>query len=108
MPAKRVQFRTKPLGLQVVVDHSVITTPPSLPPALLPTGNISPNCTPNYVAIPGAAPLGFTPLCIGDFDFLPGSVHQIAAPTPQQLDGRWKILRSLPASATVWDKTPVT
>jgi uncharacterized protein (TIGR03437 family) len=83
MPAKRVQFRTNPLGLQVVVDHSVITTPPSLPPALLPTGNISPNCTPNYVAIPGAAPLGFTPLCIGDFDFLPGSVHQIAAPSPQ-------------------------
>jgi uncharacterized protein (TIGR03437 family) len=83
MPAKRVQLRTNPLGMQVVVDHSLITTPPALPSAILPNGNINPNCTPNYVAIPGAAPRGFTPLCIGDFDFLPGSVHQIAAPTPQ-------------------------
>jgi uncharacterized protein (TIGR03437 family) len=89
MPAKRVQFRTNPLGLQVVVDHSVISTPPALPSSLLPTGNINQNCTPNYVAIPGAAPPGFMPLCIGDFDFLPGSVHQIAAPTPQ-LDGSGK------------------
>jgi uncharacterized protein (TIGR03437 family) len=83
-PAKRVQFRTNPLGLQVIVDHSLITTPPALPSSILPPGNLSTNCTPNYTAIPGAAPPGLTPLCVGDFDFLVGSVHQIAAPTPQQ------------------------
>jgi uncharacterized protein (TIGR03437 family) len=85
-PGKRVEFRTSPLGLQVVVDHSVITTPPALPSSIPPITNISTNCTPNYAAIPGTAPPGLTPLCVGDFDFLPASVHQIAAPTPQ-IDG---------------------
>ncbi len=88
-PAKRVDFRTNPLGLQVVVDHSIITTPPALPTSILPAGNVSTNCTPNYAAIPGAAPPGLTPLCIGDFDFLPGSVHQIAAPSPQLSGNYW-------------------
>ena len=83
MPAKRVKFRTNPLGFQVVVDHTTITTPPSLPTSLLPSINLSDNCSPNYSAIPGGAPSGFSPLCIGDFDFLPGSAHQIGAPITQ-------------------------
>jgi uncharacterized protein (TIGR03437 family) len=29
----------------------------------------------------------YTPLCTGDFDFVPGTPHQVAAPTPQQ-DGQ--------------------
>ncbi len=85
MPAKRVKFRTNPLGLQVVVDHTTITTPPALPSSILPNTNINNNCTPNYSAIPGGAPSGYTPLCIRDFDFLPGSTHQIGAP-PSQMD----------------------
>lgn len=85
MPAKRVKFRTNPLGFQVVVDHTTITTPPALPSSILPSTNINDNCTPNYAAIPGGAPSRYTPLCIGDFDFLPDTAHQIGAP-PTQMD----------------------
>jgi uncharacterized protein (TIGR03437 family) len=83
MPAKRVKFRTNPLGLQVVVDHTVITTPPALPTSLLPGVNIDASCNPDYTKIPPGAPKNYSPLCIGDFDFLPGSVHQIGAPQSQ-------------------------
>jgi uncharacterized protein (TIGR03437 family) len=68
-----------------VVDHSVITTPPALPTSILPTTNIDSSCTPDYTKIPSGAPRNYTALCIGDFDFLPGSVHQIGAP-PVQMD----------------------
>ncbi len=83
LPAKRVKFRTNPLGLQVVVDHSVITTPPSAPTSLLPSTNIDSNCQPDYSRLPPNPPANVAPLCIGDFDFLPGSAHQIGAPSPQ-------------------------
>ena len=33
--------------------------------------------------IPVTPPPGITPLCLGDFDFLPGSTHTIGAAVPQ-------------------------
>lgn len=89
-PAKRVSFRTNPLGLQVLVDRSSINTPPSLPTSSQQSINISNNCTPNYTAIPPNTTLEVTPLCIGDFDFLPGSKHIVGAPpTQQDSSGAW-------------------
>jgi uncharacterized protein (TIGR03437 family) len=83
-PAKRVQFRTNPTNLVMLVDHEPINAQPGLPSNPLPAGNSSISCTPNYASIPGNAPSGFTPLCYGDFDFLPGSAHQIGAPQSQR------------------------
>jgi uncharacterized protein (TIGR03437 family) len=40
-------------------------------------------CGADYTRLPVAAPAGFTPLCYGQFDFLPGSLHTIGAPSPQ-------------------------
>ena len=74
--AKRVRFRTDPLGLNVIVDHSIINTPPNI----LPTGT----CKPIDMQLPIPGPTGYTPLCVGDFDFMPGTKHQVAAPSPQQ------------------------
>ena len=89
-PAKRVSFRTDPLGLQVLVDRSSINTPPSLPTSQQQSINISNNCTPNYTAIPPNTTIEVTPLCIGDFDFLPGSPHIVGAPPAQQaINGAW-------------------
>ncbi len=76
--AKRVDFLTNPLGLIVLVDGSPINTPPSGTAASNGT-----SCAPDFTRLPGNAPPGFTPLCYGQFDFLPGSKHQIGAPVPQ-------------------------
>jgi len=70
--AKRVNFRTNPLGLRIRVDRSEILTTDSEP------------CAPNNFIAPGA-PLTIAPLCTGEFDFVPGSTHQIGAP-PWQTD----------------------
>ena len=75
--AKRVDFLTNPLGLQVLVDGGAINTPRR------PAGVHGVTCAPDYSRLPPNAPAGFTPLCFGQFDFLPGSVHHIGAPTPQ-------------------------
>src|SRR5271154_6414437 len=77
--AKRVDFLTNPLGLQVLVDGGTINTPS---PPLAGVDGVT--CAPDYSRLPPGAPAGFTPLCYGQFDFLPGSVHRIGAPTPQQ------------------------
>jgi hypothetical protein len=99
-PAKRVSFRTNPLGLQVIVDHTTITTPPALPTSISDPNNVSTNCTPNYAAIPPNTTVGVTPLCIGDFDFLPGSPHTVAAPVTQQdSKGAWWVLSSFSDTA---------
>jgi uncharacterized protein (TIGR03437 family) len=83
--AKRVNFMTNPPGLQVLVDGATVTTPIS------PASNGSGSCTPNYTALPPNAPSGFPTLCVGEFDFLPGSTHTIGAPTPQldNLQNTW-------------------
>jgi uncharacterized protein (TIGR03437 family) len=94
-PAKRVSFRTNPLALQVTVDSVTINTPPALPTSIPQGSNISNNCTPNYDAIPPNTVVGITPLCIGDFDFLPGSTHKIGAPpTQQDTSGAWWVFSS--------------
>ncbi len=89
-PAELVSFRTNPLGLRVTVDDVTITTPPTAPTSVLPSVNMSSGCTPNYAALPVGTPAGVQPLCIGDFDFLPGSRHKIGAPPSQQdSTGAW-------------------
>ena len=72
--AKRVSFLTSPLGLQVLVDHTPV-----------PTRTVAdvPNC-PNNETLPVTAQLGFPALCVGDFDFAPGSTHFLSGVTPQQ------------------------
>jgi uncharacterized protein (TIGR03437 family) len=89
-PAKRVSFRTNPPNLNLIVDHASINPQPGVPVNQLPSVDFSAACSPNYAAIPGGAPSGFTPLCIGDFDWLPGSPHQIGAPQSQRdKSGNW-------------------
>ena len=79
--AKVVQFQTNPQGLSILVDRTPIQTPTS---SSQPSTN---GCSLDYTRLPPGAPSGFPPLCIGQFDFLPGSQHQIGAPTPQQDQG---------------------
>lgn len=89
-PAKRVSFRTNPLGLAVTIDQETIVTPPAPPTSSLSPSNYSSTCTPNYATLPPGTPAGITPLCIGDFDFLPGTSHRVGAPTAQQdNNGAW-------------------
>ncbi len=76
--AKRVDFLTNPPGLRVLVDGSPINTPPAGTAAA--AGG---TCAPDFTRLPVGAPVGFQPLCFGQFDFLPGSKHTIGAPVPQ-------------------------
>ena len=80
VPAERVSFETSPPGLQVLVDHTPV-----------PTRTIAdaPAC-PDNETLPAIVQLGFPPLCFGDFDFVPGSIHFVSGVTPQ-LDhtGNW-------------------
>ena len=69
-PAKRVLFLTNPLGLQVLIDRAPTPTSPTVP------------CAPNLY-LPPNAPTGVSPLCYGEFDFLPGSQHVISGVSPQ-------------------------
>jgi uncharacterized protein (TIGR03437 family) len=71
--AKRVRFLTSPLGLPVIVDHELVQT--------MADPNSSGAC-PSGTALPVQAPSTIAPMCIGDFDFAPSSVHQIGAPSP--------------------------
>jgi uncharacterized protein (TIGR03437 family) len=76
--AKEVDFLTSPLGLQVLIDGSPINTPGTGTAA-----SAGGACAADYTRLPVAAPPGFTPLCYGQFDFLPGSHHTIGAASPQ-------------------------
>ena len=80
--AKRVQFASSPLGLKIVVDRAIIATPPE-PPIRKFADYIDSACTPDYTRLPSNPPLGFTPLCLGTYDFIPGSQHHLAAPESQ-------------------------
>lgn len=76
----RVQFVTEPVGLQLLVDR---TPTPTSTYGILDTSIVGNTpCTTGASLLPGA-PAGFTPLCLGEFDFLPGSQHVFAAVTPQ-------------------------
>jgi uncharacterized protein (TIGR03437 family) len=84
MPGKRIHFVTNPPGLRVIVDRTLIQTPPQYSTFQLPGTNYDgQNCTPAYTRLPPGAPSGIVPLCVGDFDFLPGSLHQVGAPQTQ-------------------------
>jgi uncharacterized protein (TIGR03437 family) len=81
--AKLVNFLTNPPSLQVLVDRTPIQTPAALPAS-------TNGCSPDFPLSPAGAPAGFPTLCLGQFDFLPGSKHQLGAPTPQQDNaGNW-------------------
>jgi uncharacterized protein (TIGR03437 family) len=75
--AKRVHFMTNPPGYTVLVDRTTSQTP------LIPSANTA-TCNPTNNLLPPLPPAGFPALCLGDFDFLPGSTHTIGATTPQQ------------------------
>ncbi|MBC7293066.1 MAG: hypothetical protein H5T84_02970, partial [Thermoleophilia bacterium] len=68
--AKRVRFLTDPLGLNVLVDRTVLPTPKSLP------------CD-TQQQLPVPPPPGVEPLCVGEVDWALGSKHTIGAPSPQ-------------------------
>lgn len=77
--AKRVRIRSNPLGLGLVVDHNVVQ------PGVINSSSYSgdPYCPLDYSQLPINFPVGYVPLCVGDFDFLPGSTHLLAAPMEQ-------------------------
>jgi uncharacterized protein (TIGR03437 family) len=78
--AKRVRFRSIPPGLGLSIDHQLVK------PSLLSNGPYTsdPYCPINYGLLPIGFPVGYFPLCVGDFDFAPGSQHVIGAPAVQQ------------------------
>jgi uncharacterized protein (TIGR03437 family) len=89
--AKRVLFRTNPLGLELNIDRTTIQTPPSPPTSIEQAFNNSQACTPNYIALPPnpTTYYGYI-LCAGSYDFLPQSSHIIGAPpTQQDNSGLW-------------------
>jgi uncharacterized protein (TIGR03437 family) len=77
--AKRVRFRSNPLGLNLLVDQQL------LKPGPLVMGPYSgdPYCPIDYSLLPINFPVGYVPLCVGDFDYPPGSKHVLAAPEVQ-------------------------
>ena len=84
-PGKLVHFLTNPVGMQVLVDHSVV-----------PTRTIADVTTcPNNQYIAVASQYGIPPVCFGDFYFANGSQHIIGAPTPQiDTTGHWWVFDS--------------
>jgi len=79
LKSKRARFRSNPLGLSLLVDQKL------LKPGPLPAGPYSgdPYCPIDYSLLPVNFPVGYTPLCVGDFDFPPGSKHVLSAPDIQ-------------------------
>jgi len=75
--AKRVSFRTDPAGLNLLIDR---TTTPTLPGYGLVTAQ---GQCPLNLSLPPLPPLTVAGLCLGDFDFIPGSSHTIGAASPQ-------------------------
>ena len=84
-PGKRVHFLTNPLGMNVLVDHSVVPTRLSSDVTTCPSND--------YLAV--APQFGVPPMCFGDFDFADGSKHIIGAPSPQvDTHGHWWVFNS--------------
>lgn len=77
--SKRVRIRSNPLGLGLLVDQKLVKPGPLL------TGPYSgdPYCPIDYSLLPVNFPVGYTPLCVGDFDYPPGSKHVLGAPDMQ-------------------------
>jgi uncharacterized protein (TIGR03437 family) len=70
--AKRVRFGTNPPGLQILVDRTPIT------PHVNFTRPLYTDYCEDYT-LNIKVPLGVDPLCIGDFDFAPGSSHVLSS-----------------------------
>lgn len=81
-PAKRVRFSTYPLGLSVLVNRAPVTPAMQLYNPLEPI-NSGGDCT-EHQTLPIQAPLNIPRLCVGDFDFRPGTIHTIGAEPVQQ------------------------
>jgi uncharacterized protein (TIGR03437 family) len=80
VPGELVSFLTSPLGLQLLVDHTPVSTR---------TVNDVPGC-PIGEAQPEPVPAGFPQVCIGDFYYAPGSTHYLSGVTPQRdSTGHW-------------------
>lgn len=79
-PAKRVRFVTVPPGLQLLIDRT--PTPTS---AIETQDLLSDNFPPceGSLNLPPRPPVTIPALCFGEFDFLPGSRHVLAAVSPQ-------------------------
>ncbi len=78
--AKRVRIRSNPLGLGLLVDHQLVQ-PGSIFVAATNSGD--PYCPVSYAQLSISFPVGYAPLCVGDFDFIPGSQHILGAPALQ-------------------------
>jgi uncharacterized protein (TIGR03437 family) len=78
---KRVSIRSNPPGLDFVVDHQTIHPGPISGSPY--SGDAY--CPVSSALLPIDAAVGYVPLCVGDFDFLPGSQHILGAP-PVQAD----------------------
>ena len=79
LKTKRVRIRSNPLGLSILVDHQVVKPGPVLAESY--SGD--PYCPVKFSLLPIGFPVGYVPLCVGDFDFVPGSKHLLAAPAVQ-------------------------
>jgi uncharacterized protein (TIGR03437 family) len=78
--AQRVAFLTSPPGMTVLVDRTPTPTSSSLP--LDQVLNPDATCS-TSLSFPPAPPINFQSLCLGSFDFIPGSQHTIGAASPQ-------------------------
>jgi uncharacterized protein (TIGR03437 family) len=77
--AKRLRIRSNPPGLALIVDHNMVQPGPTDT-----TYSGDPYCPVAYAVLPVPFPVGYVPLCVGDFDFVPGSTHLLAAPPVQK------------------------
>jgi uncharacterized protein (TIGR03437 family) len=80
VPAKRVRFVTDPPGLKLLIDRT-----PTPTKATDSEDNLStnfPGCEAT-LNLPPRPPITVPALCFGEFDFLPGSKHVLAAVSPQ-------------------------
>jgi len=77
--SKRARFRSNPLGLSLTVDQRLIKPGPI--PGSAYSGD--PYCPIDYSLLPVSFPVGYTPLCVGDFDYPPGTQHVLGAPALQ-------------------------
>ncbi len=84
-PGKRVHFLTNPVGMNVLVDHTVVPTRLD--------GDVTTCPSNEFLGV--ATQFGIPPMCFGDFDFADGSKHIIGAPSPQiDTHGHWWVFDS--------------
>lgn len=75
--AKRMRFSTFPADLEILIDGNPLV-PQFYYTYMLPTSNSAGTCA-SFHRLPVGAPAGFQPLCVGDFEYVPGSIHRLDA-----------------------------